>query len=173
MTSFSLGFICSPSRDWNAQHPTLYRWGTRTIFGYRWAAEALNPWPCLRRKNPKAIWCPVVFRLADIYFYGNEPFQDHEWCQQDQTREISVRGVTSFSWVAGLAHWPFLSLYILKIAGMASTHWPHQRFELLSLLAHITLKTHNLLQAVEWSNQKFVGPDLQVYGLLATPLSVI
>ena len=28
---------------------------------------------------------------------------------------------------------------------------------------------HNLLQEVEWSNQKFVGRDLQVYGL-ATPL---
>ena len=28
---------------------------------------------------------------------------------------------------------------------------------------------HNLLQAMEWSNQKFVGPGLQVYGL-AMPL---
>ena len=29
---------------------------------------------------------------------------------------------------------------------------------------------HNLLQAEEWSNQKSVGPGLQVYGL-AMPLS--
>ena len=29
---------------------------------------------------------------------------------------------------------------------------------------------HNLLQAVEWSNQDFVGSGLQVYGL-ATPLT--
>ena len=29
---------------------------------------------------------------------------------------------------------------------------------------------HNFLQAVEWSNQEFVGPGLQVYGL-ATPLA--
>ena len=28
---------------------------------------------------------------------------------------------------------------------------------------------HNLLQAIEWSNQKFVGPGLRVYGQ-ATPL---
>ena len=166
MTSFSLGFISSPSREWNAQHPTLYRWGTRTIFGYRWAAEGLKPWPCLGRKNPKAIWYPVVFR---IYFYGNEPFQDHEWCPQDQTREISVRGVTNFSWVVGLAHWPFLSTYILKIAGMASTHWPHQRFELLSLLAHITLTTHNLLQAVEWSNQNLLARAYRFMGCWLLP----
>ena len=31
---------------------------------------------------------------------------------------------------------------------------------------------HNLLQVVEWSNQKFLGPSLQVYGL-ATPLTII
>ena len=29
---------------------------------------------------------------------------------------------------------------------------------------------HNLLQAVEWSNQQFEGPGLQDYGL-ATPLT--
>ena len=27
-------------------------------------------------------------------------------------------------------------LYFLKIAHMTSTHWPHERFELLSFLAH-------------------------------------
>ena len=26
---------------------------TRKIFGYRWAAEALKPWPCLGQKIPK------------------------------------------------------------------------------------------------------------------------
>ena len=31
---------------------------------------------------------------------------------------------------------------------------------------------HNLLQVVEWLNQKFLGPSLQVYGL-ATPLTII
>ena len=30
---------------------------------------------------------------------------------------------------------------------------------------------HNLLQAVEWSNQKFVGPDLQTYGLATSLIS--
>ena len=28
---------------------------------------------------------------------------------------------------------------------------------------------HNLLQAVEWSNQKSVGPVLQIYGLAPSP----
>ena len=28
---------------------------------------------------------------------------------------------------------------------------------------------HNLLQAVEWSNQKFVGPGVQVFGLAMPP----
>ena len=27
--------------------------GTRPIFGYRWAAEGLKPWPCLGQKIPK------------------------------------------------------------------------------------------------------------------------
>ena len=27
--------------------------GTRLIFGYRWAAEGLKPWPCLGQKIPK------------------------------------------------------------------------------------------------------------------------
>ena len=33
--------------------------------------------------------------------------------------------------------------------------------------------THDLLQAVEWSIQKFVGPGLQVYGLQTTPLTAL
>ena len=41
---------------------------------------------------------------------------------------------------------------------MTSMHWPHQHFE---LLAHP--KMHNLLQAVDWLKQKFVGPGLQDY----------
>ena len=36
-------------------------------------------------------------------------------------------------------------------------------------IASTTNATHSLLQAVEWSNQKFVGPGLQVYRL-AMPL---
>ena len=50
---------------------------------------------------------------------------------------------------------------------MTSTHWPHQQHKLLRILAYPT--TLYLLPAVEWSNQKFVGPSLQVYGL-GTPL---
>ena len=29
---------------------TGWRWGARPIFGYRWAAEGLKPWPCLGQK---------------------------------------------------------------------------------------------------------------------------
>ena len=50
---------------------------------------------------------------------------------------------------------------------MTSTHWPHQQHKLLRILAYPT--THYLLPAVEWSNQKFVGPSLQVYGLGTPP----
>ena len=60
-------------------------------------------------------------------------------------------------------------LHILKIALMTSVHWPHQHFELLAF--RHTPTVHNLLQTVEWSNQKFVDPGLQVFGL-ATPLLV-
>ena len=49
---------------------------------------------------------------------------------------------------------------------MTSTHWPHQHHKLLRFLAYPTM--HNLLQVVEWSDQKFVGPGLQVYGLGTT-----
>ena len=31
--------------------------GTRPIFGYRWAAEGLKPWPCLGQKILKYIAC--------------------------------------------------------------------------------------------------------------------
>ena len=43
---------------------------------------------------------------------------------------------------------------------MTSTYWPHQHF------------SHNLLQDVEWSNSKLVGPGLQVRRP-ATPLNYI
>ena len=50
---------------------------------------------------------------------------------------------------------------------MTSTHWSHQHFDLWSFLLDLT--AHSLLQAVEWSKQKLVGPGLQVYRL-ATPM---
>ena len=83
----------------------------------------------------------------------------HEW--------VLVRGLASFS-TSCRPGWLSL-LHILKIAHVTSTHWPHQHFELLAFRHTPTM--HNLLQTVEWSNQKFVGPGLQVFGL-ATPLLV-
>ena len=35
---------------------------TRQIFGYRWAADALKPWPCLGQKIPKI---HALFRSTD------------------------------------------------------------------------------------------------------------
>ena len=57
---------------------------------------------------------------------------------------------------------------LVLVERMTSKHWSHQSFDLLGFLAH-RLTTHNLLEVVEWSNQKFVGPGLQAYGM-ATPL---
>ena len=59
-----------------------------------------------------------------------------------------VRGVASFSTSCrpGWLSFP----HILKIVRMTSTHWSHQHL--------LTPTTYNFLQAVEWSNQEFVGP---------------
>ena len=35
--------------------------GTRPIFGYRWDAKGLKPWPCLGQKNPKI---HTLFRIT-------------------------------------------------------------------------------------------------------------
>ena len=81
---------------------------------------------------------------------------------------VASTGVASFS-ISTRPGW--LSFpHILKIARMINPRCAPQHFELLSFLAHPT--THNLLPAVDWSNKKFVGPGLQVYGL-ATPLGSV
>ena len=67
--------------------------------------------------------------------------------------------LSAFRQVVGLANFP----HILKTARMTSLTSPTP-FQL-------TLTTHNLIQAVEWSNQKSVGPGLHVYGL-DTPLVI-
>ena len=57
--------------------------------------------------------------------------------------------------------------YILKIACMTSTHWPDQHFHLLSFFAH-----PNNEQVQSDQTKTFVGPGLQVYGMV-TPLFLI
>ena len=66
-------------------------------------------------------------------------------------KSLAARGIASFlnSCKPGWLVFP----HILKIARITITHWPHQ-------------------QVVEWSNQKFVGPGLLVYGL-AMPLATV
>ena len=81
---------------------------------------------------------------------------------------VASTGVASFS-ISSRPGW--LSFpHILKVSRMINPPFAPQHFELLSFLAHPT--THNLLQAVDWSNKKFVGRGLQVYGL-ATPLGSV
>ena len=81
---------------------------------------------------------------------------------------VASTGVASFS-ISSRPGW--LSFpHILKVSRMINPRCAPQHFELLSFLAHPT--THNLLQAVDWSNKKFVGRGLQVYGL-ATPLGSV
>ena len=53
----------------------------------------------------------------------------------------------------GLADFHFYISW--KFARVTSMPWPHQHFELLAF--RHTPTVHNLLQTVEWSNQKFVG----------------
>ena len=80
---------------------------------------------------------------------------------------LTFRDVASFSTSCrpGSLSFP----HILKIARMTSTHWPHQHFELLCFFSSPQQRII-YYKRVEWSNQKFVGPDLHVYGL-ATPLT--
>ena len=75
------------------------------------------------------------------------------------------RGVASFSTSCRPGWLSFLRN--LTIARMTSTHWSHQHFDVWSFLLNLT--AHSLLQAVEWSKQKLVGPGLQVFRL-ATPM---
>ena len=79
----------------------------------------------------------------------------HSACREGVVGCVA-RGIASFSTRCRLGWQSFPN--ILKIAPMTSMHWPHQHFE---LLAHP--KMHNLLQAVDWLKQKFVGPGLQDY----------
>ena len=78
--------------------------------------------------------------------------------------EALTRGAASFSTICRPVWLSFP--HILKTAGMTSltspTLWPLKLFS-------SPQKTHNLLQSIEWLNQRFVGPGLQVYAL-ATPL---
>ena len=76
---------------------------------------------------------------------------------------FTIRGIASFSTIVGLADFHFHTSWKLH-------PWPIIHTDLTNTWA-LTPATHNLLQEIEWGNQKLVRPGLQVYGL-ATPLSI-
>ena len=108
---------------------------------------------------PVSCTCAVIKRM---FFLPIPPTSQTGLRFYTRGKFISARGVASFSTSCRLGWLSFSR--ILKIARMTSTHWPHQHFELLSF--YLIPTTYNLLQAVEWSNQKFVAPSYRSLGWL-------
>ena len=90
-------------------------------------------------KVVKRLW---HFRLLLITMWAHLL---HSACREGVVGCVA-RGIASFSTRGRLGWQSFPN--ILKIVRMTSMHWRHQHFELL---------------AVEWLNQKLVGPGLQDY----------
>ena len=74
----------------------------------------------------------------------------------------NARGIASFS-TSCRTGWLSFPL-ILEIVRMNHAHWPQQHFEPIIFLAHPN-NAWFIIQAVEWSKLKFVGPGLLVYRL--------
>ena len=78
------------------------------------------------------------FVLVNVLLLSySSPTPHHHPLKDDSSlvrKVTATRGVATFStiWRPGWLSFP----HILKFARMTSTHWPHQHFELLSLLPH-------------------------------------
>ena len=120
-----------------------------------------------RRHNRSCVWTEALseypVRMLLIWYSASEHSLTRSNRQINHSSnggfwlEIGKQGRSQlFRLVVGLADFQFP--HILKTARMTSTHWPHQHFELLIKAFWLTPTMHNLLQAVEWPNQKFVRP---------------
>ena len=139
---FSQGFLQCLVKVWSwprSSYSTASRWPRTSSTSFKILARNFDKrshWKILDMESVELIsevWTLLFFWLEMLNRLKGERFYSRT-ARVNFRAWVAFRGVASFSTSCRPGRLSFP--HILKIALMTSTHWPHQRFELLSFIVH-------------------------------------